>query len=141
MQQFSQPALIEDTRRHCPICDSTNTGAGYNGKKRVDGETVDLGSCSCLDCGARWQEAYYRRSGRTVNTDVQPGSIRQQPHAAFGVRTSNSARPFEHHSAAWYRVGTKDIRGLTARERDLLAQLRAWSAALGPPWVRSKRRA
>lgn len=69
--------------RVCPVCQSTNTGAVFNNRKRVPyprkltyeqtsaRQNCDYGGCWCSDCGSAWDEKYYTRDDETVNTNVR----------------------------------------------------------------------
>lgn len=49
---------MSETKRKCPKCGSSNTGAVFNGFARSDGVT-HVGGCGCEDCGQLWTELVY----------------------------------------------------------------------------------
>lgn len=61
--------------RVCPVCESENTSAGFNGSTIGDKGRMDAATCGCRDCGSLWQEVFYRRSGETVISDIRPGAL------------------------------------------------------------------
>lgn len=80
-------------KRLCPVCGSSDTSAGFNGRVTIEGERVDMATAGCHICAALWTEAYHRRSGRTVISDIQPKGLA----AALAADKAKAAAPKAAH--------------------------------------------
>lgn len=82
--------------RACPVCESENTSAGFNHSERGAEGRIDHATASCHDCGALWKEAFYRRSGETVISDIRPHALAASNLLPVGNIPTNEAQACSH---------------------------------------------
>lgn len=94
--------------RACPVCASENTGAVLISSDYTDQGRVDQGGCYCHDCGAGWEEAYYRRTDETKISNVQAKlKIAVMAHHGEGracPMCKGKDFKFVRHDGAWRRA-------------------------------------
>ena len=76
----SKEAAIE-TGGLCPVCGRADTRAGANGSTHGAEGRIDYSICGCYSCYAVWQEAYFRRTGETAVSDIQPEALLKMAEA------------------------------------------------------------
>lgn len=62
--------------RLCPVCESDQTSAGFNGRSTGDKGREDYATASCHVCGSLWDEVFYRRTAETVNSNIRRGALK-----------------------------------------------------------------
>lgn len=65
----------DETKRLCPLCESEDTSAGFNGSYVGHAGRMDKATAGCHVCGALWDEVFYRRTSETVISNVRPGAL------------------------------------------------------------------
>lgn len=94
--------------RPCPVCGSDHTGAVLKSSGYTDKGRVDEGGCFCLDCGAGWDESYYRRTDETVISNVQTKMVIAAPVHHGGGRACPMCKSqefkFVSHDGSWRRA-------------------------------------
>jgi hypothetical protein len=76
--------------RLCPVCESDQTGAGFNGKTTGDKGREDHATASCHVCGSLWDEVFYRRTGETVNSNIRPGALKAAENLTYREPNTHS---------------------------------------------------
>ena len=89
----SKEAAIE-TGGLCPVCGSSDTASGFNGSTRGAEGRIDNSTSGCYVCYSMWQEAYYRRTGETVVSDIRPKALEKAYAAdkAYAAQVKQAAQ-------------------------------------------------
>lgn len=101
----STPVTPTDPGRLCPVCGSGDTSAGFNGSSTGSEGRIDKATAGCMTCGALWSEAFYRRAGKTMISDVQPGALQR----AIAADKANAARASQLSAQAEFSEGFRSV--------------------------------